>query len=331
MTIDRSLIIALLVLVSKLNYDTIPTRDVQSILATWGSRGVQGSPTSVQAKRSADFNSAGIEPIPCHSHNDYERQTPLYDALNIGCTSIEADIWLQGDNLLIGHTESSLDQWRTLKSLYLDPLTCVIGDRNPDLDLNDGEDHSGSLKGVFTANATISLILLVDIKTDSATTLPVLMKRLFPLRKRGFLTHSDGSRTIQGPITVVATGDTDFDAIYNAKDRFVFFDAPLDHQWREDSRTEAKLYNKDTSYYASVSFERAIGKPSFRGDLSDEQIQKIKEQVQGAHTRGSKVRYWDTPGGPVGERIWKQLWKEGVDVLNVDDLKKAKDFLGKKS
>lgn len=229
MTIDRGLIIALLVLVSKLNYDTIPTRDVQSIRATWGSRGVQDSPTSVQAKRSADFNSAGIEPIPCHSHNDYERQIPLYDALNVGCTSIEADIWLQGDNLLIGHTESSLDQWRTLKSLYLDPLTSIIGDRNPDLDLNDGEDHSGSLKGVFTANSTTSLILLVDVKTDSATTLSVLTKQLSPLRKKGLLTHFDGSRTIPAPITVVATGNTNFDAIYEAKDRFVFFDAPLNH------------------------------------------------------------------------------------------------------
>ena len=328
LTIDRGLITALLVLVSHLRYDSIPTRDVQSILATWGSRGAQRWPTSIQAKRSADFNSAGIEPIPCHSHNDYERQIPLYDALNVGCTSIEADIWLQGDDLLIGHTESSLDPSRTLKSLYLDPLTSILGDRNPDLDLNDGEDHSGSLKGVFTANSTTSLILLVDVKTDSAATLPVLMKQLSPLRKQGLLTHFDGSRTIQGPITVVATGNTKFDAIYYAKDRFVFFDAPLDHKWREDNPADAKLYNKDNSYYASVSFEKAIGKPSFRGDLSDEQITKIKEQVQGAHTRGLKMRYWDTPAG---EKIWKQLWKEGVDVLNVDDLKKAKQFLEKQS
>lgn len=286
---------------------------------------------SIQAKRSADFKSATIEPIPCHSHNDYERQIPLYDALKVGCISIEADIWLQGEDLLIGHTESSLDPSRTLKSLYLDPLTSIIGDRNPDLDLNDGEDHSGSLKGVFTANSTTSLILLVDVKTDSAATLPVLMKQLSPLRKQGLLTHFDGPRKIPGPITVVATGNTDFDTIYNSKDRFVFFDAPLDHHWRKDSAKDAKLYNKDNSYYASVSFEKAIGKPSFRRDFSGEQIQEIKEQVQGAHTRGLKVRYWDTPTWPAGEKIWAQLWKVGVDVLNVDDLKRAKDFLGKSS
>ncbi|CAO1598966.1 Altered inheritance of mitochondria protein 6 [Xanthoria calcicola] len=132
----------------------------------------------------------------------------------------------------------------------------MTGDRNPGIDLNDGEDQSGPLKGVFVANATTSLILLVDVKTDSAATLPVIMKQLSPLRKRGLLTHIDSSRTIQGPITVVATGNTNFDTIYEAKDRFVFFDAPLDHQWREDNPTDAKLYNKDNSYYASVSLRK---------------------------------------------------------------------------
>ncbi|KAI4258520.1 MAG: hypothetical protein L6R42_005040 [Xanthoria sp. 1 TBL-2021] len=280
----------------------------------------------MQAGRPEDYNNAGIEPISCHSHNDYERQVPLYDALNVGCISIEADIWLQGGDLLIGHTEDSLDRSRTLKSLYLDPLTSIVGDRNPDVDLIDGKDHSGSLKGIFTANSSVSLVLLVDIKTDSADTLPVLRDQLVSLRKQGILTHFDGTRTIHGPITVVGTGNTNFDTITHEKDRAIFFDAPL-----EESSTDSNLYNKDNSYYASVSFEKAIGKPSLLGDLSDEQIKKVKDQIQGAHSNGLKVRYWDTPGWPAGEKIWGQLWKEGVDVLNADDLKKAKDFLEKES
>ncbi|KAJ8105032.1 hypothetical protein OPT61_g10427 [Boeremia exigua] len=35
-----------------------------------------------------------VTPIPCHSHNDYWRRVPLYDALRWGCTGVEADVWL---------------------------------------------------------------------------------------------------------------------------------------------------------------------------------------------------------------------------------------------
>ncbi|KAL8992529.1 MAG: hypothetical protein Q9169_007033 [Polycauliona sp. 2 TL-2023] len=279
------------------------------------------------AVRTENFDAGGIKPIPCHSHNDYERQVPLYDALNTGCVSVEADIWLQDDELLVGHTEDALDSSRTLKSLYLDPLMSILGDRNPDLGLTDGTDHSGSLEGVFATNTSVSLVLLVDIKTESAKTLPVLLDQLASLRQSGSLTRFDGSRMTQGPITVVGTGNTDFDAILNEKDRLVFFDAPLAYDWSKDSTTDANAYSTNNSYYASVSFDEAIGKPSFLGDLSEEQMTTIKDQIEGAHDRGLKVRYWDTPGWPAGQKIWERLWKEGVDVLNVDDLTKAKEFL----
>ncbi|KAL8889673.1 MAG: hypothetical protein Q9215_003083 [Flavoplaca cf. flavocitrina] len=325
---QSALAVTLLVLVSQIHRARIPVSDVQQILATWGTRAVGGPPTTVQEKRSGNFDGTGIKPIPCHSHNDYERNMPLYDALNTGCISVEADIWLQDGELLIGHEKGSIDPARTLKSLYLDPLVSILSDRNPDLDLNDGTDHSASLKGVFSTDASTALILLIDIKTESVDSLPVLMDQLSPLRDQGLLTHFDGSQMIQGPLTVVGTGNTNFDTIFNEKDRTVFFDAPLDNDWSEDSPA-SKAYSKDNSYYASVSFDKSIGKPSFLGDLSDEQTKKVKDQIQGAHDRGLKVRYYDTPSGLGEKSIQEQLWKEGVDVLNRDDLKAAKEFLEK--
>ncbi|KAL8947372.1 MAG: hypothetical protein Q9222_006338 [Ikaeria aurantiellina] len=55
----------------------LPSPSTQQALTTW--------PT--------DF-SRDITPIPCHSHNDYWRRVPLYDALAAGCTGVEADVWL---------------------------------------------------------------------------------------------------------------------------------------------------------------------------------------------------------------------------------------------
>jgi hypothetical protein len=38
-----------------------------------------------------DF-SQGITLVQCHSHNDYWRKVPLFDALTAGCVGVEADM-----------------------------------------------------------------------------------------------------------------------------------------------------------------------------------------------------------------------------------------------
>src|SRR5215831_11275168 len=57
-----------------------------------------------------------------HAHNDYEHSRPLFDALDHGFCSVEADIWLTPDGLLIGHDKKDLKPGRTLEALYLEPL-----------------------------------------------------------------------------------------------------------------------------------------------------------------------------------------------------------------
>lgn len=69
-----------------------------------------------------------VRPIPCHSHNDYWRRVPLFDAIHWGCTGVEADVWLfdGNDELLVGHSSTSLSPARTLRSLYVDPLVELL-------------------------------------------------------------------------------------------------------------------------------------------------------------------------------------------------------------
>ena len=161
------------------------------------------------------------------------------------------------------------------------------------------------------------------------------------------------------PITVVGTGNTPFDVLTkNATYRDAFFDAPLDTMWeardatlemsdwpldssenlpqssspeeRQDlgqgfsGTTPTSEFTKFNSYYASVSFGKAVGKV-WRGRLSARQKEIIRGQVRGAHRRGLKVRYWDLPAWPLGLRnhVWEVLVREGVDMLNVDDLRGA--------
>src|SRR5579872_6344367 len=49
-----------------------------------------------------------------HSHNDYEQPTPFWMAWQHQFGSIEADIWLVGGKVLIGHDTEEIKSGRTL-------------------------------------------------------------------------------------------------------------------------------------------------------------------------------------------------------------------------
>src|SRR5438105_9622444 len=66
---------------------------------------------------------APVTPLKnAHAHNDYEHTRPLFDALDQGFNSVEADVFLVDGKLLVGHARYDLRTNRTLESLYLDPM-----------------------------------------------------------------------------------------------------------------------------------------------------------------------------------------------------------------
>ncbi|KAL8643223.1 MAG: hypothetical protein Q9226_008418 [Calogaya cf. arnoldii] len=309
----------------------IPRNDIQRLIGSWGK---PGTPTEARSHYPTDF-SRGIIPIPCHSHNDYERRVPLYDALQAGCISVEADVWLRDDDLFVGHTENALTPERTLQSLYLNPLLSILARQNAHgiSSESNGEQteypFTANVRGIFETNTSVSLTLLLDIKTDGHATLPIIRRQLEPLRTQGWLTHVSGSTLVPGPITIVSSGNTPFQSIQTEKEnRDIFFDAPLAQFWGEDidaSRTNRALFNQQNSLYASASFADIIGEPWY-GMLRPEQGELIRAHVQATAAQGLKVRYWDTPAWPLKLRdhVWDVLVKEGVGILNVDDLDSVK-------
>ena len=101
----------------------------------------------------------------------------------------------------------------------------------------------------------------------------------------------------------------------------------LDQEGQGKSGTSgdnSDVFNVSNSYYASVAFGEAIGQLQ-DGEFSQHQLDLLRGQIRGAHERGLKARYWDLPFWPISLRnhVWDVLVKEGVDMLNVDDLKGA--------
>jgi hypothetical protein len=77
------------------------------------------SPASAAQNREAGVaDGAGLE--RAHAHNDYEHERPLFDALDRGFKSVEADVWLVDGELLVAHDREDVKPGRTLESLYLD-------------------------------------------------------------------------------------------------------------------------------------------------------------------------------------------------------------------
>jgi len=273
---------------------------------------------------SADFNSELVRsplPIPCHSHDDYWRKMPVFSALHVGCIGIEADVWLKNGELFVGHARSALRPNRTFTSLYVEPLLRILKNQNG---------ANGSLpyppRGVYDMAPAQTVALLIDLKSDAMNTWPVVLEKLGPLREKGWLSYAENGLVTTRPITVVATGNSKFSAVVENRTYMdAFFDAPLD-------ALADSPYNYTNSYYSSVSFKHAIGLVRF-GRMSNLQVQRVREQVARAHSIGLKARYWGLPAWPTSVRnhVWGVLRREGVDILNVDDLKGAEEFLGHSS
>lgn len=152
--------LSLLLSLPRHNKPLAPSNGASAIVDAW--RTPIDSAHLLQPWRS-DF-SKGITPLSCHSHNDYTRAVPLFDALAAGCMSVEADIWLptrkDSDDLLVAHTNKSLSVDRTLGNLYIKPLTTILGN------MNAGSSNESEWRGVYQSSTNTTLTFLLDFKSN---------------------------------------------------------------------------------------------------------------------------------------------------------------------
>ncbi|MCI3245044.1 phosphatidylinositol-specific phospholipase C/glycerophosphodiester phosphodiesterase family protein [Streptomyces spinosisporus] len=238
-----------------------------------------------------------------HAHNDYEHPRPLFDALDHRFGSVEADIFLVGDQLLIGHTADDLDPTRTLESLYLDPLARIVR-------ANHGSVYRGDRR---------PLQLLIDIKTEGSSTYLELDRHLRRYRHL-FTTYAHG-RVYPGAITNVISGDRAARTPMEAQTvRRAFYDGRL-----TDLGTAAPA-----SFVPLISDNWQLNFTWLgEGAFPDAERQKLRDIIGQAHGRGQKVRFWNTPdlAGPARDALWSELLAADVDYVNTDDLAGLEAFL----
>ena len=237
-------------------------------------------------------------------------------ALQAGCIGVEADVWPYEGELFVAHKRDALSPDRTFRGLYTEPLERKLESMN-----KPHPTHPASeARGIFDADPSQTLVLLVDIKAEPETAWPLLLHALEPLRNRGWLTSTRAGKIATGPVTVVVTGKIPRQLLLPQEDHNtphdILLDAPL------SVLAGSHYHSSNNSYWASDSFTKKIGYVWF-GKLRSSQLHRVRQHVQEAHSRGLKARYWGLPTWPptLRDHVWTMLVQEGVDIINVDNLK----------
>jgi hypothetical protein len=248
-----------------------------------------------------------IRPLDqAHAHNDYDHPRPLIDALDQGFTSVEADIYLVGADLLVAHDPEDLDPARTLSALYLEPLRERVI-RN----------HGAVYRGHRDFQ------LLIDIKTEGESTYAALDTLLRDPKYSFLWTSFRHGHVRHGAVTAVVSGNRPRATMEAQPTRVAFYDGRIADTTDLGPGSDARLTPLVSDNWTNLFTWTGSGA------MPADQRATLRDIIRTAHRAGQRVRFWNTPDTPGAERdaVWRELVAADVDHINTDDLKGLADFL----
>lgn len=246
---------------------------------------------------SAPGQASAPAPLPrAHAHNDYEHARPLFDALDQGFCSVEADIYLIEGQLLVAHDRGKVSKERTLQRLYLDPL----------------QERARENQGRVYPNGP-SVILLIDLKSEGAATYTALRNVLQSYAP--ILTRFERGKMESNAVTVIISGNRPRQLMAAETVRFAAY----------DGRPEDLDGSAPSDFIPLISEDwKKLFKWRGEGPFPEAERRRLRELVDKAHQQGRKIRFWGTPDRPAA---WRELYESGADLLNTDDLSGLRAFL----
>lgn len=239
-----------------------------------------------------------------HAHNDYEHDRPLFDALDSGFKSVEADVYLVDGELLVAHDPQDVDPNRTLRSLYLDPLRQRVKE-------NRGSVYRGD-PDYFT--------LLVDIKSEAEPTYRELDRQLREYRR--MMTRFGPHSVKDGAVTAVVSGNRPREVMQGQRVRYAGYDGRLGDL---GVTTDQKFMPLISDNWMNNFVWQGVG------PMPEAEREKLRNIVETAHSHGQRVRFYATPDRPelpeAREAVWRELQAAGVDYINTDYLETLEAFL----
>ena len=192
-----------------------------------------------------------------HSHNDYLQDVPFWIAYANQMESIEADVILMDNELYVAHEKESIQDDRTLVSLYLDPIRKAF-------ELNLGPPKNFQL--------------LIDIKTEPYAALNKLEEVL--RNYRDILTGN------QAKVSIVISGNRPKTNEYSNYPDYIQFDY--------QSITDISDLPLDKIALISLNFNK-LSSWKGEGKMVEQELEELKKAIEIAHSLNKPLRFWAVP------------------------------------
>ena len=223
-------------------------------------------------------------PILIHSHNDYCRRAPFWQAYAQQVYSIEADVFLHGGKLLVGHEVEDLSPGMTFEALYVEPVVTLFK-RNGGRAWKDSGEH---------------LQLMVELKSATEPTLQAVAALL------GRYPEVFDPAVNPEAVRIVVTGRVPAPADFGKYPSYIRFDGVWDADYTPAQLERIALISADFSNYSQWNGKGSII-PAERAEL--------ETVIARAHAWGKPVRFW---GAPEGTTVYYTFYDMGIDYLNTD-------------
>jgi glycerophosphoryl diester phosphodiesterase len=241
---------------------------------------------------------AQVQPIQHgHAHNDYMHKRPLMEALENGFTSIEIDVFLHNDSLIVSHDAIGLDKKPDIESLYLRPIQKII------------RQNGGTVyKGYSTP-----VIFMIDFKTSGDDTYAKLKTVLARYSDILAVFHND-SVIKPGPISILISGSKPFKSLLSENTSYATMDADIsDMSKRERDRVVTRYSDPWGAHFTWNG----------KGQMPANQKARMDSLVTAAHQLKKQIRFYGIPDNP---NCWKELLDAHLDWINTDHLKEYAEF-----
>ncbi len=235
---------------------------------------------------------AAKRPILIHSHNDYARTMPFYQAYAQQVYSIEADVFLVDGKLLVGHDLPDLNPSLTFEALYVEPLVTLFA-RNGNRAWAGSDEH---------------LQLMIELKSETAPTLDAVVKLLdkYPA--------VFDTRVNPEAVRIAVTGRVPAPADFGKYPAYVLFDGAWDADYTPEQLERIALISTNFGDFSVWN-----GK----GSIIAAELKNVEKVIDRAHAMGKPIRFW---GAPEGVTVYYTFYDMGVDYINTDRVEACADF-----
>ena len=223
-------------------------------------------------------------PIAMHSHNDYNRVAPFWEAYSQGCVSIEADVFLQDGEILVAHNREDVTADRSLRAMYIEPIVKVFRG-------NGGRMWKGS---------DDRLQLMIDLKTGESLPGVVALAEEYP-----------DVFTTENGVKIVITGSEPAPEDFDKWPSWLWFDG----DFQRNDKIEYTPDQLKRIALISTDFRRFAKNWNGKGRMINSELDAVTKAIEDAHAVGKPIRFWDAPEGTTA---YFTLYKLGVDFFNTD-------------